>query len=78
MEALGSPFISQAPMGGAMLSEYRKLVYADGWYNDITLSCVYLKSILLLQDFFLEIFDGLCLCFFLVLFFFFFLRVFIL
>ena len=35
-----------------MLSEYRKLVYADGRYNDITLSCAYLKSSLLLKDFF--------------------------
>ena len=34
MEALGSPSISRAPMGGAMLSEYRKLVYADDRYND--------------------------------------------
>ena len=52
MEALGSPSISQAPTGEALLSEYRKLVYADGRYNDNTLSCAYLKSILLLQDFF--------------------------
>ena len=37
MEVLGSPFISRAPMGGAMLSEYRKLVYADNRYNDNTL-----------------------------------------
>ena len=34
MEALGSPSISRAPMNGAMLSEYRKLVYADDRYND--------------------------------------------
>ena len=35
MEALGSPSISWALMGGsAMLSEYRKLVYADDRYND--------------------------------------------
>ena len=54
MEVLGSPSISRAPMGGAMLSEYRKLVYADGRYNDNTLSCAYLKFILLLQDFFLS------------------------
>ena len=33
MEALGSPSISRAPIGGAMLSEYRKLVYADDRYN---------------------------------------------
>ena len=61
MEALGSPSISRAPIGvggggggggGGMLSEYRKLVYADGRYNDNTLSCAYLKSILLLQNFF--------------------------
>ena len=52
MEALDSPSISRAPMGGAMLSEYRKLAYADGRYNDNTLSWAYLKSILLLQDFF--------------------------
>ena len=43
-----------------MLSEYRKLVYADGRYNDNTLSCAYVKSILLLEDFFLKIFDCLC------------------
>ena len=48
MEALGSLSILRAPIGGAMLSEYRKLVYADGRYNDNTLSCAYLKSILLL------------------------------
>ena len=65
-------------MGGdnALLSYYRKLVYADGRYNDITLSCAYLKSILPLQDFFLKIFDWLftrfIFCFFLVLFFLFF------
>ena len=51
MEALGSPSISRAPMGGAMLSEYRKLVYAGDRYNDNTLSFVYLKPILLLRDF---------------------------
>ena len=28
MEALGSPSILRAPMGGGMLSEYRKLVIA--------------------------------------------------
>ena len=33
MEALGSPSISRVPMGGAMLSEYRKLVYADDRYR---------------------------------------------
>ena len=54
MESLGRPSISRAPMGGVMLSEYRKLVYADGRYNDNTLSCAYLKSILLLQDFFVR------------------------
>ena len=37
-----------------MLSENRKLVYADGRYNDSTLLCAYLKSILLFQDFFLR------------------------
>ena len=42
MEALGSPSISRAPMGGAMLSEYRKLVYADDKYNDNKLSFAYL------------------------------------
>ena len=36
MQALSSPSISWAPMGGVMLSEYRKLVYADGRYNDNT------------------------------------------
>ena len=34
MEALGSPSISRAPIGGAMLSEHRKLVYAVDRYND--------------------------------------------
>ena len=34
MEALGRPSISQALMDGAMLSEYRKVVYADDRYND--------------------------------------------
>ena len=34
MEALGSRSISRAPVGGAMLSEYLKLVYADDRYND--------------------------------------------
>ena len=34
MEALGKPSISQALMDGAMLSEYRKVVYADDRYND--------------------------------------------
>ena len=34
MEALGSPSISRAPMGGAMLSDYRKLVCAEDRYND--------------------------------------------
>ena len=38
MEASGSPSISRAPMGGAMLSEYRKLVYVDDRYNDNILS----------------------------------------
>ena len=33
MEALGSPSISRAQMGGAMLSEYRKLVSDDDRYN---------------------------------------------
>ena len=62
-----------------MLSEYQKLVYADGRYNDNTLLCAYLKSILLLQEFFLKLFYCLCifcLCFFLVLFFFSFLSFF--
>ena len=75
MEALGSPSVSRTPMDGAMLSEYRKLVYADGRYNDNTLSCTYLKSILLLQDFFPKdfwLFVRFCFCFVLVLFFFFF------
>ena len=48
MGASGSPSLSWAPMGGAMLSEYRKLVYADDRYNDNMLSFAYLKSILLL------------------------------
>ena len=51
MEALGSPSISRAPMGGAMLSEYRKLVYNGDRYNNSTPSFACLKSILLLQDF---------------------------
>ena len=51
MGALGSSSISRAPMGGAMLSEYRNLEYACDRYNDNTLSFAYLKSILLLQDF---------------------------
>ena len=42
MEALGSPSISLAPMGGAMLSEYWKLVYADDRYDDSILSFAYL------------------------------------
>ena len=42
MEALGSPTVSRAPMGGAMLSEYRKLVFADDRYNDNILSFAYL------------------------------------
>ena len=33
MEASGNPSISRAPMGGAMLSEYQKLVYADDRYE---------------------------------------------
>ena len=51
MEALGSLSISRAPLGGAMLSKYRKLVYAGDRYNDNTLSFAGLKSVLLLQDF---------------------------
>ena len=43
-----------------MLSEYLKLVYANGRYKDNTLLCAYLRSILLFQDFFLKIFDCLC------------------
>ena len=35
MEALGSPSISRAPMGGAMLSENRKLVYAGNRHNNM-------------------------------------------
>ena len=71
MEALGSPSISRAPMGGAMLSEYRKLVYAGDRYNDKSLSFAYLKSILLLQDFSKDFWPCVrfSLCFFLVLFF---------
>ena len=42
MEALGIPSISRAPMGGAMLFEYRKIVYADDRYNDNILSFAYL------------------------------------
>ena len=50
MEALGSPSISRAPMGGAMLFEYRKLVYADDRYNDSILSLAYLcRSVLRLS-----------------------------
>ena len=52
MEAVGSPSISLAPMGGGhMLSEYQTLLYASDRYNNNTLSFAYLKSILLLQDF---------------------------
>ena len=42
MEALGSPSISRAPMGGAVLSEYRRLVYADDRYNHNILPFAYL------------------------------------
>ena len=55
MEASGRP-----RKAGAMLSEYRKLVYADDRYNDNILSFANLKSILLLEDFFLKSFDRLC------------------
>ena len=37
MEALGSPSISRAPMGGTMLCEYRKLVYADDRVDNVRL-----------------------------------------
>ena len=70
MKALGSPSISRAPMGAGggggegggaeMLSEYRKLVYAD----EIHLTASGFSS----EDFLL--FVCFCLCFFLVLFFF--------
>ena len=42
MEALGSPSILRAPMGGGHASEYRKLVYADDRYNNNILSLAYL------------------------------------
>ena len=60
MKALGSPSISRARLAGTMLSEYRKLVYADDKYSDNILSFAYLKSILLLKDFFLKFFYHLC------------------
>ena len=49
METLGSPSISRAPMGGAMISEYRKLVYADDRNNDNILSFAYLRRFLRLS-----------------------------
>ena len=42
IEALGSPSISRARRAMAMLSKYRKLVYADDRYNDNILSFAYL------------------------------------
>ena len=58
MEALGSPSISRAPMGGSHAFLIR--VYAGDRYHDNTLSFANLRSILLLQDFFRNIFDRLC------------------
>ena len=53
MEALGSLSILRALMDWTMLSKYQKLVYAYDRYNNNILSFayMYLKSILLLQDF---------------------------
>ena len=59
MEALGSPSISRAPMGGVMLSENRKLAYAGNRYNDInyrSLPEIYFTA----SGFFLKTFDRLC------------------
>ena len=59
MEALGSPSISRAPMGGAMLFENRKLVYAGNRYNDIhyrSLPEIHFTA----SGFFLKTFDHLC------------------
>ena len=47
MEALGSPAISQAPMGGDMLSEYRKLIYAD----DTGTTTIYCRSLNLCRSY---------------------------
>ena len=54
METLGSPSISRATMSGAMLPEYRKLVYmyADDryMYNDST-TAVYYRSLTCVEVF---------------------------
>ena len=73
MEALGSPSISRAPMGGD--HAFRKLVYAGNRHNDI-----HYRSLLEIHftpsGFFLKTFDRLCVfvfvSFFFCFFFFFF------
>ena len=65
MEALGSPSISRASMGGAMLSENRKLVNAGNRYNDIHYRSLPEIHFTALGFFFVRF----CLCFFLVFFF---------
>ena len=58
MGALGSPSISRAQIGGAMLSENRKLVYAGNRHNDIhyrSLPEIHFTA----SGFFLKIFDRL-------------------
>ena len=67
MEALGSPSISRAPMGGGHI--FRKLVYAGNRHNERhyhSLPEIHFTA----TGFFLKTFDRLCvcLCFFLVLF----------
>ena len=57
MEALGSPSISRAPMGG--VHAFRKLVYAGNVYNDIhyrLLPEIHFTA----SGFFLKTFDRLC------------------
>ena len=59
MEALGSPSISRAMMGGAMLSKNRKLVYAGNRHNDIhyhSLPEIHFTT----SGFFVKTFDRLC------------------
>ena len=69
MEALGSPSILRAPMGGS--HAFRKLVYADYRYNDInyrSLPEIHFTAL----GFFLRLLTvcaRFCLCFFLVFFF---------
>ena len=73
MEALDSPSILRAPMGGAMLSENRKLVYAGNRHNDIQfrlLPEIHFRPTA--SGFFLKTFDRLCVFVFVSFFFFFF------